>query len=127
MSNINLTAALRSTLLTLQRTNEQIGKTQNILATGLKVNSALDDPTAFFAAQSLNNRASDLSALLDGIGQSISSLQAADKGIKGITSLVGQLKSVAQSAKDGVTGTANAVIYSEDIDVGELDDALAAG
>ena len=38
--------------------------TQERLATGLKVNSALDNPLNFFTAKGLNNRATQLSALL---------------------------------------------------------------
>jgi len=112
--NITLTAAMRSNLLTLQSTTSNIGKIQNVLATGKKVNSALDDPTAFFASQALLNRSNDLSALLDGMGQSIQTLKAADDGITSITSLINQMKSVAQSAKDGATNSANATAFSED-------------
>ena len=55
--------------------------TQNRLATGKKVNSALDNPANFFTSQALNNRASDLNALLDSIGQAQKTLDAADQGI----------------------------------------------
>jgi len=68
MSGIVLSASVRQNLLSLQSTAELLSTTQNRLATGNKVNSALDNPTNFFTAQGLNNRASDISNLLDSIG-----------------------------------------------------------
>ncbi len=101
MSNdVVLTAALRSNLLSLQQTQSVIDTTQFRLATGRKVNSALDNPQSFFAAQALNNRASDLTRLLDGIGQSIQVIKAADNGITALTRLVEQADSVAKAARD---------------------------
>lgn len=101
MSNdVVLTAALRSNLLSLQQTQGLIDTTQFRLATGRKVNSALDNPQSFFAAQALNNRASDLTRLLDGIGQSIQVIKAADAGITALTRLVEQADSVVKQARD---------------------------
>lgn len=101
MSNdVVLTAALRSNLLSLQQTQTTIDVIQLRLATGRKVNSALDNPQAFFASQALNNRASDLTRLLDGIGQSIQVIKAADNGITALTRLVEQANSVAKQARD---------------------------
>lgn len=99
-SDVVLTAALRNNLLSLQNTQRLIDDTQLRLATGLKVNSALDNPQNFFTAQSLNNRASDLGRLLDGIGQSIRTIEAADNGITALTNLVEQAQSIVQSARD---------------------------
>ncbi len=104
MSNdIVLSSALRTNLLSLQGTQSNIDKVQQALSTGLKVNSALDNPQSFFASASLKNRAGDLSRLLDGIGQSISTIQTADKGIKSLTKLVEQADSVAQQARDALS------------------------
>lgn len=97
-SDVVLTAALRNNLLSLQNTQRSIDTTQLRLATGLKVNSALDNPQNFFSAQSLNNRASDLSRLLDGISQSIRTIEEADNGISALTSLVEQADAVATEA-----------------------------
>jgi flagellin-like hook-associated protein FlgL len=101
-SDVVLTSALRSNLLSLQSTQRNIDATQLRLATGLKVNSALDNPQNFFAGQSLNNRASDLSRLLDGIGQSITAIQQADTGVQGLTSLVEQADAIATQAREAV-------------------------
>ncbi len=105
MSDVVLTSALRTNLLSLQNTQRLIDNTQLRLATGLKVNSALDSPQNFFAAQSLNNRASDLGRLLDGISQSIRTIEAADNGITALTTLVEQASSIATSARDAISGS----------------------
>jgi len=98
-----LSSALRNNLLSLQRTQSSIDKVQGVLATGLKVSSALDNPQSFFASQSLKNRSSDLTRLLDGIGQSIQTIKAADAGVTSLTKLVEQAQSIADSARDAIT------------------------
>ncbi len=99
-NDVVLGAAMRSNLLSLQNTQRTIDSTQLRLATGKKINSALDGPQSFFTAQSLNNRASDLTRLLDGIGQSIRTIEAADKGVTALTKLVEQADSIVSSARD---------------------------
>ena len=98
MSNIVLTAAVRQNLLSLQSTADMLASTQNRLASGKKVNSALDNPTNFFTAQGLDSRASDISNLLDGIGNGVQVLQAANTGITSLQKLVDSAKSVASQA-----------------------------
>ncbi|MGE0063477.1 MAG: flagellin [Xanthobacteraceae bacterium] len=98
-SNITLSAGVRQNLLSLQDAASLIGETQNRLATGKKVNSALDNPGNFFTSQSLQNRASDLNGLLDAIGQAQQTLKAADQGITSITKLVESAKSIAKQAQ----------------------------
>lgn len=102
---ISLSAAIRNNLLTLQRTNDLSDRTQGRLASGLKVNSALDDAAAFFAARALSFRADDLNRLKDNIDQSISTLTAAINGIEAITELVEQAQGIAITAK--ATGDTN--------------------
>ena len=103
MSQISLTASMRSNLLSLQGTADLMSKTQERLASGKKVNSAIDNPSSYYTAQSLNNRASDLSNLLDSMGQAISTIKAANEGIEAITSFVEQAKAVANSAAEATT------------------------
>jgi flagellin len=98
MSNIVLTAAVRQNLLSLQGTAELLATTQTRLATGKKVNSALDNPTNFFTAAGLDARASDISNLLDSIGNGVQVLQAADTGISSLQKLVDTAKSIANQA-----------------------------
>ena len=100
MSNISLTASMRSNLLSLQNTQSLMDITQERLSTGKKVNSAIDNPSSYYTAQSLTNRASDLSSLLDSMGQAIQTIKAADEGIEAITTFAQQAKAVAQSAAD---------------------------
>jgi flagellin len=76
MSGIVLSGSVRQNLLSLQSTAELLATTQNRLSTGKKVNTALDNPTNYFTAAGLDNRASDISNLLDGIGNGVQVLQA---------------------------------------------------
>src|SRR5919108_1565909 len=99
MSDVVLSAGVRQNLLALQSTADLMSITQNRLATGKKVNSALDNPGNFFTSQSLNNRASDLNALLDSIGQAQQTLKTADQGISSLTKLVESAKSIAKQAR----------------------------
>jgi flagellin len=98
MSGIVLSASVRQNLLSLQSTASLLATTQNDLSTGNKVNSALDNPTNYFTAQSLNNRASDINNLLDGIGNGVQVLQAANTGLTSLQSLVDSAKSIANQA-----------------------------
>ena len=95
MSGIVLSASVRQNLLSLQSTAALLATTQNDLATGNKVNSAIDNPTDYFTAQGLNNRASDIGNLLDGIGNGVQVLQAANTGITSLQSLVASAQSIA--------------------------------
>jgi flagellin len=97
--NVTLSSAVRSNLLSIQGTSNLINSTQSKLSSGLRVASAIDDAAAFFAAQSLNARASDLSGLRDNIDQAISTVEAAVNGIDAISELVEQAKGLAVNAK----------------------------
>ena len=104
MSGIVLSASVRQNLLSLQSTASLLATTQNDLATGNKVNSALDNPTNYFTAQGLNNRASDISNLLDAIGNGVQVLQAANTGITSLQSLVDSAKSIANQVLQSPVG-----------------------
>ena len=105
MADISLTASMRTNLLSLQNTQSLMDTTQERLSTGLKVNSAIDNASSYYTAQSLNNRASDLSALLDSMGQGIQTIQAANEGIEALTEFVEQAKAIANSARDAASKT----------------------
>src|SRR5579859_7051988 len=104
LSNITLTAAVRQNLLSLQGTANLLSTTQERLATGKKVNSALDNPTNFFTAAGLDSRASDISNLLDSIGNGVQVLQAANTGLSSLSKLVDTAKSIANQALQQPTG-----------------------
>ena len=104
MSGIVLSASVRQNLLSLQSTAALLATTQNDLATGNKVNSALDNPTNYFTAQALNNRAGDINNLLDGIGNGVQVLQAANTGITSLQSLVASAQSIANQALQTTVG-----------------------
>ncbi|UTD28458.1 flagellin [Bradyrhizobium sp. WD16] len=104
MSDVVLTAAVRQNLLSLQGTADLLSTTQTRLATGKKVNSALDNPTNFFTAAGLDARASDINNLLDSIGNGVQVLQAADTGITSLQKLVDTAKSIAKQALQQPSG-----------------------
>jgi len=127
MSGIILSASVRQNLLSLQSTADLLATTQNRLSTGKKVNTALDNPTNYFTAQGLDNRASDISNLLDGIGNGVQVLQAANTGITSLQKLVDTAKSIANqvlqapagySVKANVTTTVGAVGSASDLTTG---------
>src|SRR3954463_10225946 len=127
MTGIVLSASVRQNLLSLQSTAELLSTTQNRLATGNKVNSALDNPTNFFTAQGLNNRASDITNLLDSIGNGVQVLQAANTGLTSLQKLVDTAKSIANqvlqttvgySTKASATTTVGAVGTAADLTTG---------
>ncbi|MEO1200409.1 MAG: flagellin [Pseudomonadota bacterium] len=99
MSDIVLSSGVRSNLLQLQNTSDLIAQTQTRLATGKEVNSALDNPTNFFTASSLNARASDLSNILDSLSNAIKTVEAADNALTAITNTVETLQSTARQAR----------------------------
>lgn len=98
LSTISLTSGMRANLFSLQKTSLDMEVTQKRLSTGLKVNSALDDPINFFTAQEHRMRASDLASRKDGMSEAIQTIKAANVGIEGINNLIAQAKSLAQSA-----------------------------
>ncbi len=99
MSGIVLSAGVRANLLQLQQTSDLITSTQTKLATGKRVNSALDNPLNYFTSQALDNRASDLSGLLDSMSTAINTIQAANNGISSITKLVQSAQSLVSQAQ----------------------------
>src|ERR1700744_55980 len=104
MSGIVLSASVCQNLLSLQSTAVLLATTQNDLATGNKVNSALDNPTEYFTAQNLNNRASDISNLLDGINNGVQVLQAANTGITSLQGYIATAQSIANQVLQAPTG-----------------------
>ena len=98
MGGISLTASMRSNLLSLQNISGQVSSTQNKLATGNKVNSAIDNPSSYYTALSLNNRADDLNALLDSMGQAVSTIKAATTALESAADFLEQASAVATQA-----------------------------
>ena len=103
-----MSSGIRQNLLSLQNTSNDLNTTQEQLSTGKKVNTAFDNPTSYFTSQSLTNRSNDLSALLDQIGQAQQTLNAANDGLTGLTSLLEQALSTAQQAQQASNDTAGA-------------------
>jgi flagellin-like hook-associated protein FlgL len=125
-SNITLSAGIRQNLLSLQSTAELMSITQSRLATGKKVNSALDNPTNFFTSSALSNRASDLNGLLDSMSNAVKTLEAADNGISAITDLVESAQALARQALQTSDATERSDLAAQFDDVLTQIDELAA-
>jgi flagellin len=118
MSGIILSAAVRQNLLSLQSTADLLATTQTRLATGKKVNSALDNPTNFFTAQGLDNRASDISNLLDAIGNGVQVLQAANTGITSLQQLIDTAKSIGNQVLQQPSGYSTKATFQSNAPTG---------
>ncbi|MBJ7577107.1 hypothetical protein JHC09_04325 [Devosia sp. MC532] len=99
MSDISLSKAVRTNLLSLQSTATMMEKTQERLATGNKVNSALDNPSNFFTASALNSRAADMGNLLDSMASGIKVIEAANNGITALTKNLESMQSTLRQAR----------------------------
>jgi flagellin len=115
LNDISLTSGMRSNLTSLQSTVDLLNRTQTRLSTGKKVNTALDNPTSFFAAQKLTSRASDLSSLKDSMSQAVQTIQAANNGITGINTLIEAAKGIASSALSS-SDTSTVFAYGQQYD-----------
>jgi flagellin-like hook-associated protein FlgL len=103
MAEVTLTAAMRSNLISLQQTAKLMDQTQTRLSTGLKVNSALDNPTNYFAASAHKQRADDLAARKDGMNEAVQTIKAASTGIQGMKELLASAKGVVETARTTTT------------------------
>ena len=126
MSGIVLSASVRQNLLSLQSTADLLATTQNRLSTGKKVNTALDNPTNYFTAASLDARAGDINNLLDGIGNGVQVLQAANIGITSLQKLVDTAKSVANQALQTTVGFSTKSSFTSVVIDGATADNLVA-
>ena len=113
MDQINLTSSTRANLLSLQNASTIIARTQERLATGLKVNSALDDALAFFKARNLNARAGDLSTIKDQVANAVSTIKASIQGLESIEDILKQMRALAQSAIAAPESTTRAKLASQ--------------
>ena len=104
MDKISLSASMRSNLLSLQNISKQVDSTQNKLSTGKKVNSAIDNPSSYYTARSLTNRANDLDALLDSMGQAVSTIKAATEALENAADFLEQAKAVATQTLEDTSG-----------------------
>ena len=113
MSDIVLSSGVRSNLLQLQQTSDLITQTQTRLATGKRVNSALDNAINYFTAQGLSNRANDLNSLLDSMSNGINTIQAANNGITSITKLVQSAQALVSQAQQTADTNVRATLSSQ--------------
>src|SRR3978361_66508 len=124
--SVVLSASVRQNLLSLQSTADLLATTQSRLLTGKKVNTALDNPTNYFTAAGLDNRASDINNLLDGIGNGVQVLQAANTGISSLQKLVDTAKSIANQVLQTTVGYSAKSTVSVNINGANADNHLGA-
>lgn len=108
IGDISLTSSMRSNLVSLQQTESLLSRTQERLSTGKKVNSALDNPTNFFAARAHNSRAGMLDGLKDSISEGIQTVKAADNGVTAISTLIESIRGVVTQARSALNSTTSA-------------------
>lgn len=107
IGEIGLSSSMRSNLISLQTTARLLGATEERLATGRRVNSAVDNPANFFAAQGHTSRANQLSGLKDNISEAIQTVKAADAGIKGVLSTIESLRGLVTQARSALNDSVN--------------------
>lgn len=103
MVDISLTQSLRSTVATLKKVSDESAATSQRLDTGVRVQTALDDPSTYISAKSLSLHAAALDKYLERLDQGLGVIKAADNGITSITDSINTLKGVvtrAASSKD---------------------------
>lgn len=122
MNDISLTAGMRTNLINLQQTVNLLDRTQTRLASGKKVNTALDNPLNYFAAQEHLNRASDLDSRKDAMNEAIQTVSAANTGITGIKSLIESARGLAQSALSATTADRVKLSAQYDAILGQITD-----
>ncbi len=126
INDISLTAGMRNNLLALQKTASQLQTTQDRLSSGKRVNSALDNPTNFFAAQAATNRASDLNDRKDMMAEAVQTIKAADNGITAITALIQSAKGLASAAQGTSDTVAQSTYYKQYTQIKSQIDTLAS-
>jgi flagellin len=131
MADIALTAAQRSSLLSLQQTQSLSDRTQTRLTTGREVNSVVDDAVNFFRAQALSDRGNDFALRRDEIDQGISSLSTALQAVEAVDNLLNQLQGIVEAARSQSTAERQSAT-TQFIEVGQqiselIEDASFAG
>jgi len=110
IGEIGLTSSMRSNLISLQTTARLLGQTEERLSTGKRINTAVDNPANFFAAQGHTSRANQLTGLKDGISEAIQTVKSADSGIKGVLTTIESLRGVLTQARSAINDTVNSAV-----------------
>jgi flagellin len=123
-NGVVLSAAMNQNLLSLQQTQSQLNQVQQELATGYAVNSAVQNPSAYFAATSERNRASELSNLQADMGQAVQTVTQAQNGVSAMTDLIQQMQSIVQSAATATTAGRDTLMNEYNTLRTQLNDAV---
>lgn len=124
-AQITLTAAMRSNLTTLQQTATLQDRTQERLATGKRVNTALDNPTNFFSAAAHLTRANNLTARKDGMLEAVQAIKATNTGIEGIRALMESANGIIATAASTAATAGYDTLYQQfNVIIGEINDVI---
>jgi flagellin len=110
IGDIGLSSSMRSNLVSLQTTARLLGSTEEKLSTGKRVNTAVDNPANFFAAQGHTTRANLLSGLKDNISEAIQTIKSADSGIKGVLTIIESLRGIVTQARAANNDSVNSAV-----------------
>ncbi|MHB2168831.1 flagellin N-terminal helical domain-containing protein [Alsobacter sp. R-9] len=125
MAGVTLSAGIRDALTSIQRATSEAATAQTRLATGKKVNTAIDNPLNFFTAAGLNDRATDLSNLQDAMGQAVKTIEAASSGIDGMTKLLQTAQGLANSAAASTDDSTRASLMTQyNTILGQVDELM---
>jgi flagellin-like hook-associated protein FlgL len=116
-NEISLTVGMRNNLLALQKTAISLQTTQDRLSSGKKVNTSLDNPTNFFAAQAHMERASDLTDRKDSMNEAVQTIKNGDNGIRAISSLIQSAKALASAAISTNDTVAQTTYFSQYMEI----------
>jgi flagellin-like hook-associated protein FlgL len=98
-TNVALSIGMRNALFSIGDINGLQAVANKRLATGKKVNDAIDNPLNYFLARGFDKNRSDLSNLLDNQNIALNTLQKAVKTIESISKLVEQVQALPRQAR----------------------------
>jgi len=99
MSSINTNLAAMTALQALNSTNMDMLKTQNRVATGLRVSSASDNAAYWSIATTMRSDRSALSTVSDALGLGAATIDTAVSGLDNSISLASEIKTKLVAAR----------------------------
>lgn len=100
MSSINTNTGAMIALQNLNAINSQLMTTQNRISTGLKINSAKDNPAIWAIAQSQRSEVRSLDAVKDSLSRTSSAVDVALSAGDSVSDMLTELKEKALAASD---------------------------
>ncbi len=101
--SVSLSAGMRSAVYSMGDIQSQIDVSNKRLATGKKINSAIDNARSYFAAQTFNTEATKLNGLIEGMSQARQTIDKVTKAIDGGIRLLQSAESLATRASQSTS------------------------